>query len=265
MTGKAAVLLLVALLTTGAILIFVGPVPQWPNYHDFADTRDFLGIPNAQNVISNLGFLIIGVWGAFFVSSRPGRRATGLLTAVYLVFFIGVLLTAPGSAYYHYQPDNQTLVWDRLPMTVAFMALFAAVLGELISVRLARGLLFPLLAMGMASVLWWAWTESNGAGDLRFYGLVQFLPFLLVPLLLIMYRAPGRFVFFLVRLGTLYALAKCFEMLDHQTYQALGSVVGGHALKHLFAATAAACVLLMLYGRGSRAGLIGLDAPHGRH
>lgn len=207
------------LLALGGLLIFVDRVPQWPEYHDFADHRSFLGIPNAHNVISNMGFLIIGAWGSLFVLSRSGRAATGRLNAAYLAFFVGVFLTALGSAYYHYQPDNQTLVWDRLPMTVMFMGLFVAVMGELISPRAATSLLLPLLVAGVASVLWWAWTESVGAGDLRFYGLVQFLPFVLIPLMLVMYPA-------------------------------LGGVVGGHALKHLAGAAATACVLSMLYRRG---------------
>ena len=247
MISKAAVLVLFTLLALGGLLTFVDRVPQWPEYHDFADDRIFLGIPNAHNVISNLGFLIVGAWGSLFVLSRSGKAVTGGLNAAYLVFLVGVLLTALGSAYYHYQPDNLTLVWDRLPMTVMFMGLFVTVTGELISPRVAMGLLLPLLAAGVASVMWWAWTESVGAGDLRFYGLVQFLPFALILLMLIMYPAPRHFVAFLVGLILLYGLAKLCEMFDHEIYQALGGAVGGHALKHLAGAAATACVLIMLY------------------
>ena len=249
MTGKATALVLITLLALAGLLIFVDPVPQWPEYHDFADDRDLFGIPNAHNVISNIGFLIVGTWGLLFSLGRSGKAVTGRLGIVYLVFFVGVFLTGLGSAYYHFQPDNQTLVWDRLPMTVAFMGLFAAVVGELISPRAAMGLLLPLLAAGIASVLWWAWTESAGAGDLRFYGLVQFLPFVLIALMLAMYPVPRHFVLFMVGLVMFYGLAKLFELFDHQVYQALGGVVSGHALKHLLGAGATACVLLMLYRR----------------
>jgi hypothetical protein len=250
MISKAAVLVLTTLLALGGLLIFVDPVAQWPEYHDFADDRAFFGIPNAHNVFSNMGFLIIGAWGSLFVLSRPGKAVTGRISAAYLAFFVGVFLTALGSAYYHYQPDNQTLVWDRLPMTVMFMGFFVAVMGELISPRAAMGLLVPLLAAGVASVLWWAWTESVGAGDLRFYGLVQFLPFALILMMLVMYPAPRHFVSFMVGLALLYGLAKLFELFDHEIYQALGGVVSGHTLKHLSAAAATACVLIMLYKRG---------------
>lgn len=264
MNSKAALLVLITFLALSGVLIFVQPIPQWPEYHDFADDRIFFGIANTHNVLSNIGFLVVGIWGSLFVLSRSGRGATGRISAAYLVFFVGVLLTALSSAYYHYQPDNQTLVWDRLPMTVMFMGLFAAVMGELISARAATGLLLPLLAVGVASVLWWAWTESIGAGDLRFYGLVQFLPLVLIPSMLVMYPAPRHFVSFLVGLVLLYSLAKLCEMFDHQIYQALGGVVGGHALKHLSGAAATACVLIMLHRRRIQDTLTGMDAAHGQ-
>jgi hypothetical protein len=251
MVNKATILVLVASLALAGVLIFLDPVPQWPEYHDFADGRECLGIPNAFDVISNLGLFIVGAWGSLFVLGRSGKVATRPLGVAYFVFFVGALLTAVGSAYYHLEPGNQTLVWDRLPMTVAFMGLFAVVVGECISPRTAIKLLLPLLAAGIASVLWWAWTESNGAGDLRFYGLVQFLPFVLIPLMLVMYPASRHFVLCMVGLALLYTLAKLCELFDHQVYQALGGVVGGHALKHLFAAGGVGCVLVMLYRRRS--------------
>ena len=110
-----------------------------------------------------------------------------------------------------------------------------------------NGLLLPLLVVGISSVLWWAWTESAGAGDLRFYGLVQFLPVVLIPLMLFMYPVPRYFIWFMVALALFYILAKVLEIVDHQVYHALGGVVSGHALKHLVAAGATACVLVMLY------------------
>jgi hypothetical protein len=93
---------------------------------------------------------------------------------------------------------------------------------------------------------------------------VQFLPFVLIPLMLVMYPAPRHFVSFMVGLALLYGLSKLFELFDHQIYQALGGLVGGHALKHLFGAGAAVCVLVMLYRRRVQAGRISMDAAHGQ-
>jgi len=246
--SKSAILMGIALITVIATFLFVAPYPQWPEYHRFADDRTFFGIANAHNVISNIGFLIVGVWGTLFVLSRSGKAATRQMRASYLAYFIGVFLTALGSAYYHYQPDDRTLVWDRLPMTILFMGFFAAVIGELISSRTGNRLLAPLLIVGAVSVLYWARTESIGAGDLRLYGLVQFLPFIMIMLMLIMYTAPQHYASYIVGLAALLALAKLCELFDAEIYRTLGWV-SGHALKHLFGAAATASVLLMLCHR----------------
>ena len=55
---SGAPLRLLALLTVTAVAAWVvlrmEPVPQDPAYHQFADARPWLGIPNFQNVASNL-------------------------------------------------------------------------------------------------------------------------------------------------------------------------------------------------------------------
>ncbi len=101
-------------------------IPQDLAYHEFADRRAFTGIPNLFNVLSNLLFLIIGLAGLCQLVGRQLQLDTELRPTV-AVFFLGVALTAAGSAFYHLQPDNATLVWDRLPMTLAFMGLVALV------------------------------------------------------------------------------------------------------------------------------------------
>lgn len=129
-------------------LALLGPLPQDPLYHQFADQRPLLGIANFLDVISNLPFVIIGLLGLGYLAPgclRRGRPAGGLppLLLHYRIFFVGVLLTGLGSGYYHLAPDNHTLVWDRLPMTIAFMAFFAALVGESLSLRAGRLLLWP--------------------------------------------------------------------------------------------------------------------------
>ncbi len=116
-------------------ILSIDPIAQPQDYHNFADQRDLLNIPNFFNVLSSLPFVIVGIMGMRLVGS--GRASGGLaeLQGIYLTFFAGVFLTGFGSAYYHYHPDNQTLLWDRLPMTIAFMAFFSAIVGEYISLR----------------------------------------------------------------------------------------------------------------------------------
>lgn len=235
---------LIALAVGGVALL--EPIPQDPAYHRFADQRSFLGIPNALDVLSSLPFLLVGVYGLRQLLTGHAGIDTELRPAG-LVFFVGVGLTAFGSGYYHLAPDNATLVWDRLPMTLAFMSLVSLVVGEYVSIRFGRSLLWPLLAIGVASVVWWAWTESVGAGDLRPYALVQFLPFLLLPLILLLYRPRWTKSVFLWLAGGCYLLAKLLEFLDGPVFALAG--LSGHTLKHLVAAVGAWCLLLMLQSR----------------
>jgi hypothetical protein len=167
-----------------------------------------------------------------------------------MIFFLGIASTSAGSSWYHLAPDNARLVWDRLPMTIAFMALFAAMISERIDLRAGLRWLVPLLLVGLASVLYWHWTEQSGAGDLRPYAAVQFFPLLAIPLLLLLF--PARYT----RTGDIwvalawYALAKLFEELDGPIYDLSARIVSGHTLKHLAAAASAWTFLRMLRRRG---------------
>ena len=163
-----------------AVIFTRPPIPQDPTYHDFADTRAVAGIANFNDVASNLPFLLVGVFGLAFTARqwRDSRSVPEPACALlWLAFFIGVALTAFGSAYYHLAPDSGRLVWDRVPMTVAFMALLAAVIAERIDVRAGVVFLLPLIGFGIFSVVYWSITETAGNGDLRYYAAAQFALF----------------------------------------------------------------------------------------
>ena len=209
------------------------PVAQDPAYHAFADQAAWRGIPNFWNVVTNLPFLLAGAWGLRTSLAVP----ESIPRPSYLLFCLGVLLVGFGSAWYHYAPTNDSLVWDRLPMTIAFMALFAIVIGDRVSPRLGRGLLWPLAIAGVVSVMYWNWTELKGRGDLRPYGIVQFLPMVLIPLLLATREGRGLRAGFLWGTLAIYVLAKLAEHFDIAIFTATG-VMGGHALKHLLGALA---------------------------
>ncbi len=247
-------LLLVALSVVTVVGTFLVPcIPQNPAYHLFADSRGWLLVSNFLNVASNVPFLLVGAMGLAFIAKPQGETAQGSFTDgrerwPYGIFFLGVALTSLGSSYYHLAPGNDQLVWDRLPMTIAFMGFFAAMIAERISVRTGFGLLVPLLIVGAASVFYWHLTEQRGAGDLRPYVLVQFYP--LLAILLMMYLYPPRYTGGLDVAGALgfYALAKLLEVFDVQIYQ-LGGVESGHTLKHHAAALAPYWILRMLKRR----------------
>jgi hypothetical protein len=225
------ILVLVSLVAIAGAM-FVPPIAQDPAYHAFADTRTLLGVPSFWNVVSNIGYLMVGVHGL----TRTGRFASCELLSGYITFCVAVALVALGSAYYHYAPSTQTLVWDRLPMSVAFMTLLSLTLGERMSWKLARTMLWPLVAIGVGSVVYWAWTEQQGAGDLRPYGLVQALTLTLIALLLLLFPGNRRSGAWLWYALAGYGLAKVAEQLDEPIYEALS--LSGHSLKHFVSSIA---------------------------
>jgi hypothetical protein len=250
---RASMMLLLAVTAIVAVVALLLPrIPQPQEYHDFADQRTFLGLPHIGDVISNLAFTVFGLWGlVFLLRLKPEEISRHFLDRrerwPYLFVFAGSLLTGIGSWYYHLHPDNASLVWDRLPMTIAFMSLVAAVIAERISLRAGLWLLPILLLVGMDSVLQWFMSEVRDAGDLRFYAAVQLYSVLVLVIALFM---PQRYTrgWDLAVVAGLYALAKVLEILDRQIF-ALGHIVSGHTLKHLAAAAGAYWILRMLQKR----------------
>jgi hypothetical protein len=242
-----AFLALAAVVAIAALLIPRTPQPL--SYHQFADRRSWLGIPNFGDVTSNILFLVAGLWGFLFLCRKSSRER--FIDArerwPYVFIFLGLLLTAVGSAYYHLAPDNARLVWDRLPMTVVFMALVAAMVGERVNVRLGLWLLPVLMAVGMESVIHWHLSEQRGAGDLRFYAAVQLYALLALLTALLL---PPRYTMgsYLLVVAGLYVLAKICETEDAPIF-AWGHLVSGHTLKHLAAGTAGYLILRMLQNR----------------
>jgi predicted membrane channel-forming protein YqfA (hemolysin III family) len=229
-----------------AIAIALPRIPQDPNYHLMADTKAVAGIPNAADVFSNAAFLIVGGLGLIVMGGARQTGASHGARGPWLVFFIGTAATALGSSYYHLQPDNGRLLWDRLPMAVAFASLLTAVMAERVDGRLGRVLFVPLLVVAVASVAFWYWSESAGRGDLRPYVTVQFGTLLLLVTILALYPHPAAETRLLVAGLIAYALAKVFELLDAPIYLATHFLVSGHTLKHLAAAAGVGCVLWML-------------------
>jgi hypothetical protein len=235
----------------GIAAMLLPKTPQPLSYHHFADARSWLGIPNFGDVASNILFLVAGLWGLAFLCRESSLKQflDPRERWPFVFIFLGLLLTAFGSAYYHLAPDNARLVWDRLPMTIVFMALVASLIQERVAVRLGLWLLPALTAVGIGSVLQWRWSEQQGAGDLRFYAAVQLyaLLSLLAALLL-----PPRYTrgSDLLAVAGLYVVAKICETADTQIFS-LGRLVSGHTLKHLVAGAAGLLILRMLQMRQS--------------
>lgn len=234
------VLLSMPAVAVSALAFLAPPIAQPPSYHDFADGRACLGLPNCLDAASNVLFVLAGVWGLYvllgtkfrpvFIDARERRP--------YALFFFAVVLIGLASAYYHLAPDNARLAWDRAAMALAFMAWLSALLAERVGARAGLALLAPLCAAGQGAVVYWYWSETQGVGDLRPWLLVQLMPILLVPLLL---RHPphyshGRDMLAVVGL---YLFALLLDLGDRAVFVFTGGLVGGHALKHVVAALAA--------------------------
>ncbi|MGI9449447.1 MAG: hypothetical protein ACR2QH_02145, partial [Geminicoccaceae bacterium] len=161
------------LVASFAGLFLLEPIPQDPEYHRFADTRSRFGIPNFSDVVSSVGLALVGALGLLAVLGAK-RRTIFTQPAdarPYVVIFIGVCLISVGSAYYHWAPSNERLLWDRLPISVAFMAFCSAIIADRIDAKAGNTWLLPVLvASGLMTLVYWYWTESLGRGDLRFYG-----------------------------------------------------------------------------------------------
>lgn len=235
MSDKRLQLILAIILLSLVTVFFIPPMPQDPAYHQFADDRLITGVSNFWNVSSNVAFILVGLLGIVTLLLRSTASLPSGALPIYALFFVSLILVGLGSGYYHLAPNNPTLVWDRLPMTLAFMAFFCAIVGEFISYKLALRLLIPLVILGGMSVVYWAYTESINQGDLRFYIVIQFLPMLLIPLILFLYKGNSRYSPYIWMVLAWYVLSKLFEFWDQPIYELTGSV-SGHALKHVAAA-----------------------------
>ena len=232
------------------ILAAYGRIAQPVHYHDFADQSALSGIPHAADVLSNLGFALVAIWG--WLALYPHRNSDQLRSGWpgYRLFLIALFLTAFGSGYYHLAPDNARLIWDRLPIALACAGLLVGVRGDTQPGLKTEIEAIALALFAVAGVAWWVTTDRLGADDLRPYLLLQGLPLLLIPLWQAIYRAPRTDRIAFAAAMMLYVVAKLTEVFDHQIANTLG-FVSGHTLKHLIATLATAAVVWGLTRRFS--------------
>lgn len=216
------------------------PFGQDLQYHNFVDRRSILGIPNVFNVTSNIPFLFVGLIGLIYCLNNKQKEAPWS----WVVFFLGVTLVCFGSAYYHWTPNNQTLVWDRLPMTVGFIGLFIALLSEYVNPKIEKYFLFLAIVSGFSSVIYWHYVD-----DLRFYYWIQLIPLITIPVVLILFKAKYTHSLYLIFALFFYLMAKITEHLDKEIFSFSGELLSGHSLKQLLASFGPHLVYLMLKNR----------------
>jgi hypothetical protein len=223
-------------------------VPQPLAYHNFADQRSFLGVAHFNNVASNIGFLLAGTLGLTLLIRSRVRFEFMRERWPYLVFFFGIFATSLGSSYYHLAPDNDRLFWDRLPMTIAFMALVASQISDRISVRTGLVLLVPMLLIGASSVIYWRVTEQQGVGNVLPYAMLQ--AYAVLVLLLLAILKPSRYSrgSDLYWIFSWYVFSKVLETYDAEILS-LTHFVSGHTLKHFAASLGGFIACYMLINR----------------
>ncbi|MGN6645631.1 MAG: ceramidase domain-containing protein [Cytophaga sp.] len=240
-TGATIEILLAGITLVTGILVFslVPAIPQDQHYHAFANEQSIASIPNFYNVVSNAGFILSGIWGLGLLQKRH-------LSPMSFLMLIGMILTGLGSAYYHYEPNNETLLWDRLPMTLVFTSFFAEIYARYFGTRQAMRVWIGALVTGIVSVFYWQYTELHGCGDLRLYALVQFLPVLLIAVICFSHGKMNKYMHTpLAIIFICYLVAKFFEHHDHTVF-AETQWISGHPIKHVLASFATAGIVWMI-------------------
>ena len=231
--------LLIFFTVLSLILFLNGPINQDQKYHDFADSRTlYANIPNTMNVVSNFGFLLVSYMGLAILLSGAAE-----FSYAYTILFISLLGVSIGSAYYHANPNDSTLIWDRLPMTIAFMAVLSIMIKEKVDEKWGTVMLIPSCLIGILSMLIWVITD-----DLRIYIIVQILPVAVAPYV-VYYYPNGMYShdYFMIWCALFYALSKITEFSDHLFFRFMP--LSGHTLKHILAAIGLAFIPLMLHKR----------------
>jgi hypothetical protein len=220
---------------------FIDPLSQDSAYHLFADTRMWGPIPRAGDVLTNLAVLAAGVAG---IALWGRARIDADERPVYALLVISAVLTAFGSAYYHWAPSDTRLVWDRLPLTVTLMALLVLVMADRIDVAFARAAWGPFALLGAGSVLWWYAT-----GDLLLYLVVRVGAGLMIFCLLLLRRGRHDGTVWLVAALVLSAVMTACEYMDYPIFAASGGIASGHNLKHILAGILLGCVIAWVVRR----------------
>jgi len=241
---RRADIILVAVFVALVALAFLLPaISQDPRYHAFADQRTWEGVPFAANVLSNLAFVAVGIFGAIVLGSRRRVELTHAADISLVCVALGFFLTGAGSAWYHAQPNDATLVWDRLPMTLVLAGVIAVAIAVRVGNALAIIALPVLLSVGIISVLYW-----RASGNLSPYAVFQFGGIAaLIGLLLATRSERDPFAWGWI-IGW-YCFAKAAEVADQNVWRWSGEVVAGHTIKHLAAAAAGAAMFYSLRAR----------------
>jgi hypothetical protein len=237
-------LYLAALFVFIIMALFYGPISQPQEYHDFADDREILGVPNALDVMSNLAIIYPGVVGlAFIHESRNRSQVSEDEISIQITLFSGMILTFAGSVWFHLDPTDSTMLWDRLGMSVVIGSCISLLIHDMWDRNLAAKIHLPIIIASIVSVLWWPVFD-----DLRVYFIVKHHPFILFPIFLLcgrrIYDKVSGYYWGL----SMFLLATIFEFADQQIFEITG-IISGHTLKHIAAGIGLWFLMVMIRDR----------------
>ena len=94
-TVSTGAMLLPTMVTVAAAVAFLvyGPIPQLADYHNFADQRMLLGVSHAFDVLSNAGFLLVGLAGVRRLWRSRERAVADGAWYGYMVFCMSLIAT----------------------------------------------------------------------------------------------------------------------------------------------------------------------------
>ena len=236
---RRAELVLAAATLLLALLAALLPVTALPaHYHDFADQRAWLGLPHAMDVLTNLPFALMGVWGLVWLRRLPAGCIGAAQRVLAGVFFGGLLLTTLCSSFYHWAPDNAHLFIDRLGMSLAFTGLLGLAVADRISGRTGLALAAFIAIVAPATAL-----IDARLGNMTPWAVLQGGGLALLAALALRRPRGGALGFSVGAVIAFYLLAKVLELADAPVFALTQGIISGHSAKHVVAALAAWPVL----------------------
>jgi hypothetical protein len=230
--SKSEISFLTGLIILILLAIFLPSIEQNQNYHNFADQRTLFGVRNAFDTLSNLAFIIVGILGLVNFYNNQYIKISNSFSVILNLFFIAIILIGLGSSFYHLSPNDFTLVFDRLAMSLVFASILAMLAYLKISPRFGLHTLAELLILAPLTVLIWKFN-----GNLTPYVVLQFVGIILLILMLLLTKTRMQGPCF-TSLIILYSAAKLVEFYDEKIFNLSQNLISGHTLKHLIAALA---------------------------
>ncbi|MDO6706827.1 hypothetical protein [Photobacterium sp. 1_MG-2023] len=253
-----AILLIASASLILLLVLLQSPVLLPPDVDTVTSSRQISDMHPLHVIVTSLPLAIVGFMGIRMLSQIPKKQADRVvepeIATAYFLFFQALLATSLGAAYYDLLPTPFGLMLDRIPGAIALVSLYCIVLSEYVRPALGTKLLFPLNVYAVFSVTYWYWmtTTASGTAALSAYMLVQLLPILHLPLILLLYEGRGPDRRYYLATFVCYGLAAGAEYLDAGIWDMTEGVISGHCVKHLLAACAGGWVYLMLRQRLSR-------------